>query len=124
MLNQERRDAPRLRFNNDRDGILARIVWPASEDGEDRVRFVDISRSGFGIHTQQEFRVGMFLKLVVSVDNSEAVTLIAVVCNRRVDQQGFRYGAYFEYDAPVGDQKVESILSQLDQRIYHHLLAS
>ncbi|MAZ88108.1 MAG: hypothetical protein CL693_10715 [Cellvibrionaceae bacterium] len=124
MLNQERRQAPRLRFDNDREGIVARIVWPVVDNSDSEVRFVDISRSGFGIQTEREFKVGMLLKLSVSVDGSDSVALVAVVCNRRVDRGGFRYGAYFEYDAPVGDQKVEGILSQLDQRIYHHLQAS
>ncbi len=124
MLNEERREAPRLSFDNDRDGIVARIVWPIVQQGNKGVHFVDISRSGFGIQTDQEFKVGMFLKLLVSVDASESVLLVAVVCNRRVDRDGFRYGAYFECDAPAGDSNAESILAQLDRRIGYHLQAS
>ncbi len=124
MLNEERREAPRLKFDNARDGIVARVVWPVAEHGNNGVRFVDISRSGFGIRSDQEFKVGMFIKLLVSVDASESVLLVAVVCNRRVDGEGVRYGAYFECDAPADDRSSEGILSQLDRRISGHLQAS
>jgi PilZ domain len=115
---RERRAQPRLRLDNQDATISARIVWPNERDLTiEEILFIDISRSGFGLQSQQEFSVGELLKFEVSVKGEAPLQLVAVICNCRGKGNHFRYGAYFEYDAEPGDEYAESVLAQLEQEI-------
>ncbi len=118
MKGRERREQPRMPLGGQGSRIETRVIWPSQKDlDSNRIIFVDISRSGFGLQTRHEFSVGQSLKLAVAIDGGEPIVLVAVICNCRGKGTDFRYGAYFEYDAEPGDDHTQSVLAKVEQEI-------
>ncbi|MGK0500413.1 MAG: hypothetical protein ACJAYG_002063 [Oceanicoccus sp.] len=106
----ERRQYGRYPANHLR--VLVKSLRTPNSDWEMAlINTVDFNRFGIGLETDINFAVGDILSMVIRTDDATLAEVNGLVCNRRVTENGFRFGVRFEHDGSAQEESPEAVIN-------------